>query len=59
MSFYSDCYRIAELVHQGVDDDYIRDECEEVALRTVDRNLTAGEVYRASERIYAQEFESR
>lgn len=59
MSFYSDCYRIAELAHQGVDDDYLRDECEEIALRSVDRNLTADEVYRASERIYRKEFESR
>lgn len=59
MNLQAEIYRIAELAHKGVDDDYIRDECDEVAIRYTERVITGSEVYRAAERVYAREFESR
>jgi hypothetical protein len=59
MNLSADLYRIAELAHKGVDDDYIRDECDEVAVRYTDKCLTGADVYRITERVYAENFESR
>ena len=58
MNLHAECYRIAELAHKGVDDDYIRDECDEVALRFTDRVIDGSEIYRRVEQIYAREFSS-
>ena len=55
----TEAYRIAELAHKGVDDDYIHDECDQAAIYIVDQVVTSRDVYRASERAYAQHFESR
>lgn len=55
----AEAYRIAELAHKGVDDDCIWDECESAAIYIADQCLTAGDIYRASERMYSQHFESR
>ena len=59
MNLYAECYRIAELAHKGVDDDYLLDECDDVALRYTDKVITGADVYRRSEAIYSREFESR
>ena len=59
MNLQAELYRIAEQAHKGVDDDYIRDECDEVALRITDRVVSGAEIYRQSERVYAANFESR
>lgn len=59
MNLYAECYRIAELAHKGHDDDYIHDECDDVAIRYTDAVITGADVYRRSEAIYRREFESR
>jgi hypothetical protein len=59
MNLYAECYRIAELAHKGVDDDHIRDECDDVAIRHTESVITGADIYRRSEQIYAREFESR
>lgn len=59
MNLAAELYRIAELAHQGVDDDAIHDECDDVARRYTDESLTGADIYRRSERVYAANFESR
>ncbi len=59
MNLYAECYRIAEQAHKGVDDDYIHDECDDVARRYTDSVITGADVYQRSEQIYAREFASR
>ena len=43
-ALYPELYRIAELAHKGVDDDYIRDECDDVARRYTASCLTGADI---------------
>lgn len=56
-TLYSEAYRIAELAHKGVDDDYLMEQCEAAAANL--DNVTATQLYAHSEAIYNREFSSR
>lgn len=58
MNLQAELYRIAEEAHKGVDDEYIHELCDSLTSQ-YDGPLNSDDLYKMSERVYAQHFESR